>query len=535
MFEANGSEFVEAVQTEHDGRVGHEGVAEELAQIAGAVLGIAVVAALGFVYLTSVKDREHYPESRNFRLLAVIARQTEQLIDSRSRVYGENIDTLCGKRPSLCGEPDRWTPWPSQDPLIKDGNPATRELAAGRIRYVSAGLPLADLLGKRADFRTQVTSDGNMLQFEWSGARPKSPSRSVAVRVAAADMLHGSSIRRLGQGAFDTLVLSDATGRVAYATGRRAAELRTSSLADLLGHSLRVIPPSPALHPNARSVSQVSTTGCSCSRAVGTEHRPRSQGSWSSDSSRNRQCSHASLAVSPVLVLAGVVLVLALLIGWSFLKVALIGSQQRVTRIDVLQLGASAIFGLALATILLLTSSTYARLSADVDAQLAQLANRLDKSLLHEVTRAASQLNKMASSIAPEPCITTMERTGRVPEGPCDDVMARWSNRKSLPPDLSRDYPEFSAFTLVDTSGYQRIEAASVGRRTATSGCVRSRGTFSNARDRSRLLAVPSSLPNGCVFEQLCMIVDDGKVPGSSMSTPGDTEAGPRGSALRSR
>ncbi|HET9568889.1 MAG TPA: hypothetical protein VFP16_11000 [Vicinamibacterales bacterium] len=85
--------------------------------IRGAVLGIAVVAALGFVYLTSVKDREQYLQSRNFRLVAVLARQTEQLIDSRSRVYGENIETLCGRRSSLCGEPDRWTPWPSQDPL----------------------------------------------------------------------------------------------------------------------------------------------------------------------------------------------------------------------------------------------------------------------------------------------------------------------------------------------------------------------------------------------------------------------------------
>jgi hypothetical protein len=65
--------------------------------IRGAVLGIAVVAALGFVYLTSVKDREQYLQSRNFRLVAVLARQTEQLIDSRSRVYGENIDTLWGR------------------------------------------------------------------------------------------------------------------------------------------------------------------------------------------------------------------------------------------------------------------------------------------------------------------------------------------------------------------------------------------------------------------------------------------------------
>ena len=85
----------------------------------------------------------------------------------------------------------------------------------------------------------------------------------------------------------------------------------------------------------------------------------------------------ASLAISPVLVLAGVVLVIALLVGWSFLKVALIGSQQRVTRIDVLQLGASAIFGLALATILLLTSSTYAQAERRRGRTTRQLADRL--------------------------------------------------------------------------------------------------------------------------------------------------------------
>jgi hypothetical protein len=339
-----------------------------------------------------------------------------------------------------------------------------------------------------------------MLQFEWSGARSKSPSRSVAVRVAAADMLHGIFDPRLAQGAFDTLVLSDATGRVAYATGRRAAELRTSSLADLL-----------ALSPNDSAITRTASER-SVSLA-GIDYRmfmqPCCRNGTSDEKSgflvvglvEKQSMLDASLAVSPVLVLAGVVLVLALLIGWSFLKVALIGSQQRVTRIDVLQLGASAIFGLALATILLLTSSTYARLSADVDAQLAQLANRLDKSLLHEVTRAASQLNKMASSIAREPCITTMERTGRVPEGPCDDVVARWSNRKTLPPDLSRDYPEFSAFTLVDTSGYQRIKAASsdAARRRVD---VSDREYFSKARDQDGLWRF-EQCPNGCVFEQL--------------------------------
>ena len=80
-------------------------------------------------------------------------------------------------------------------------------------------------------------------------------------------------------------------------------------------------------------------------------------------------------------------------------------------------------------------------------------------------------------------------------------MVARWSNRKTLPPDLSRDYPEFSAFTLVDTSGYQRIKAASsdAARRRVD---VSDREYFSKARDQDGLWRF-EQCPNGCVFEQL--------------------------------
>ena len=85
----------------------------------------------------------------------------------------------------------------------------------------------------------------------------------------------------------------------------------------------------------------------------------------------------ASLAISPVLVLAGVALVMAALVGWPFLKCALMGAQQRITRRDVISLGTLSLFGLSLATILLLTIGACTRLSADVAAQLFGLALEL--------------------------------------------------------------------------------------------------------------------------------------------------------------
>lgn len=477
--------------------------------VRGAVLGIAVVAALGLVYADNVKDRQQYLESRNFRLLTVLASQTEQLIDARSRVYGKNIDTLCAIEPLLCHSltRDQWKAWPYQDPLMDDGNPATKELAAGQIRTNGAGLDLESPEWERSKLDSQVSSDSTMLQFEWYTTNPpivqqpaNSVVRSVAVRVAAADMLHGIFDPRLEQRAFDTLILSDVTGQIIYVTGRRAGELRGTSLADLL--ALPAGTKAIARTASQRSVSLAGTDyvvfmqPC-CQKGTAT----RSAGFVVVGLVERRAMLDASLAISPVLVLAGVVLVIVLLVGWSFLKVALIGSQQRVTRVDVLKLGASGILGLALATILLLTSSTYARLSADVDAQLAQLAERLRASLDNEVERAASQLSGMVSRISNEPCMLAEQEKDHLSDDFCQEVVAQWSNRSTLPPELSDAYPDFSAFTLIDMAGLQRMKAApsEAARRRVP---VADRAYFSRARDKEDLWQL-ANCPNNCTFEQL--------------------------------
>ena len=129
--------------------------------IRGAVLGIAVVAALGFIYRDNVKDREHYLQSRNFRLLAVIARQTEQLIDSsQPRAMAKNIDTLCVQETGAVSTSSRG----SMDSMALSG-PAHRgrqSCYAGARRRPNPVRRARDstsqsLPGKRSDLETQVT------------------------------------------------------------------------------------------------------------------------------------------------------------------------------------------------------------------------------------------------------------------------------------------------------------------------------------------------------------------------------------------
>lgn len=134
--------------------------------VAGAVIGMTVVSALAVVYWSSVKDREQYLQSRNFRLLAVLARQTEQLIESRSRVYGENITRLCDSEADLCDSISaKWAPWPNRDPLVKE-NPATQELAAGQIHHINPKRRLKEEAAVLSDYESQITSDGTMLQYD---------------------------------------------------------------------------------------------------------------------------------------------------------------------------------------------------------------------------------------------------------------------------------------------------------------------------------------------------------------------------------
>ncbi len=459
-------------------------------------LAVAAVSALGLAYWSNVKDREHYLQSRNFRLLAVLARQTEQVIENRSRVFKEQVATALHRGIEPTG---KWRAWPSL--VSRDSeriNPALHELAGGEVRVTVRTDPK-----HFSRYTSRTGSDGSHLQFDWFPGEPaKDENAPVGVRVPAGETLHGIFDAKLNQGAFDTVLLTDEGGQLVYAAGRRTTEVRATSVRALLPGG------SQSGQPGTAIVDSISETRV---RIAGVDYRmfvqPCCQTAGGSPAFlvvglvEDRAMFEASLAISPVLVLAGSVLVIGLLVGWSFLKVALIGSQQRVTRVDVLQLGASGIFGLALATILLLTTSAYARLSADVDAQLEQLADRLDERFTLEVDSAARQLSGMADAFSSYACTGTASDSKSVPSrgDPCMPMTSPWSGWDDLPPELRQGYSAFTAFALLDESGFQRVKVAfqrSVKRRVDVSD----RSYFHQARSEEGLWKI-ASCPNGCFLE----------------------------------
>jgi hypothetical protein len=462
--------------------------------VMGATLAAAAVAALGLLYWSNVQDREHYLQSRNFRLLDVLARQSEQLFENRRRVYVTEITPwLTAIKPRA-----QWVPWPAAPRSSEERGPsqgALHEVEGGDVWLTGRKIDSEKLKGQLRNYESRTLSDRQDLQFEWfPGAGTDSKETVLKIKVPADRLLDTIFLPKLSQRAFDTLLLADVKGTVVYAAGRRATEMHATSVAALLPKGTETTGDKISIADRV-SEERVLIAGVQyrmfkqpCCRSAETD------GFVVVGLLESQTMLEASLAISPVLVLAGVVLVIALLVCWSFLKVALIGPQQRVTRVDVLQLGASGIFGLALIIILLLTTSAYARLSADVDEQLELLADRLHQSLSREFDAAASQLQKMVDTLSAHDCIKIFDDGARPPDF-CKNTLSAWSDGTELPD----AYSNFNAFALADRYGFQHHKAASdpTARQPVN---VADRAYFNQVRSREGLWKL-EICRNDCILE----------------------------------
>lgn len=478
--------------------------------VTGFVLGLVALGVLGLAYWSSVLDRERYFQSRNFRLIADLASQTSNLIDNRARIFRDSVGDP--RVHELEDENSQGRP-PWHDlaaRLIRDTTGAESDLA--RAVIVSPGAnadpPTAPEL---KNYRQVARGDGPNLQISW--VPPFGSQPTVSMRVPASATL-GSTFRpKLGTGAFDTLVLATPEGQVVYAVGRRASEMQATSVTAILPVPAGKERADVARFADTISEQRVEIAGVGyrmfaqpCCRTEPIDvggGRAVSSGFVVIGLADTEAMRIASWTISPVLVLFGVAGVMAALVGWPFLKCALMGVQQRITRRDVVSLGTSSIFGLALATILLLSIAAYARLSADVTAQLDALADRIHEEFDAEVKRAANQARVMTEALRGANCVTEpavkAARTGKGKYAdPCWEITGRWSRRDGLP-SHDEGYEGYLGFSLVDVDGFQRVKSAGTpaNRRQVL---VIERDYFLQTVDQRGIWQV-EACPDGCFLE----------------------------------
>ncbi len=272
-----------------------------------------------------------------------------------------------------------------------------------------------------------VMGEGTNLRFEWTaGGDANRRLPKVSFELPADALFAGAFNEARWDRAFSTMALATPDGRVVFAVGAQAAEMKASGVAALLPVATaggRSEPGAVRERHRRRTGAHraASTTGCSPSRAAASPARRRRRipalpglvviGLADEDALRS-----LSLAISPLLVLAGAAFVMACLVAWTFLKCSLMGVQQRLRRHDVINLLASGLFGVALATILLLTIGAYARLSADVDAQLRHLADTVDARFTGEIETAARQLQTMAATVSERRVLHDLHEEGLAAE-----------------------------------------------------------------------------------------------------------------------
>ena len=444
---------------------------------AGMLLGIVAIAALALAYWGNVTSRQHYLQSRNFRLLADVAEQAQTIMSDSQRIVGRSMTNALAARAANERPLDKKAVKQWADEIISDlqdnqhgrdeddqkaESPADRriapmELGRGEPKLQPIVASFSEIAQEFKQYRSSVLGVGSGLRFEWTTADKRLPD--VSFQLEAEVLFAGAFTQTRWERVFSTMALATPEGRIVFAAGPQAAELQASSVAALL--------PRVPDKDGPDLMRFASTITAEPVRIAGIDYRMFTQPCCRTDSltrpvnsptpgfvviglAEAEALRSLSLAVSPVLVLSGGAFVMACLVGWTFLKCSLMGAQQRLGRHDVINLLASGLFGVALATILLLTVNAYSRLSADVDTHLDHLASEVDEKFTGEIERAAHQLETMVGKVREDQC-SKSDRPNAC-QGLADGL---WSGRKND----AFSYPDPISFVMVNEAGKQVVKA----------------------------------------------------------------------------
>jgi hypothetical protein len=455
---------------------------------AGALLLLTIGVALGVTYWNSVAQHRRYLTSRNFRLLTVLATQTQSVIDGQGRIFSGLLADANNFAASSRDEKGNGTPAWLRSPLRFI--PSLQHIDLSDMRPI-----LEPVKGTSAKQRIETHRGRPWFLFGMYSAQG---SEVLKVRLSAAGILEPIFAPKLQQGAFDTLVFATQDGQVVFATGRRQHELQWTRLDTLFRRVKKQADPPFTNLARTTSIDDVVIAGVDykmfiqpcCRQTMPAADGGAPGGMMVAGLVEANRLDSASRAISPTLVLIGMAAVLLAVVSWPFLKLALLGDRQRISVMDVVQLGACSVLGLALATIIVLTTWAYSRVNHDVDDQLELLARALDDNLQQELRQAYDQLACMEQGLVGWKRGVYRE----ILEGGalrCGDSRgaAAWP------------YPLFETFALLRNDGYQEIKASRESWATSIISVKRRR--YFDAVKKQQYWAGVDFCPGGCLVESL--------------------------------
>jgi hypothetical protein len=475
---------------------------------------IVTLGAAGALYGIFVIEQRQYLVSRNFRLLNTTASQTENTI----RAVGRIFEALLSKN----APEDRAADAEASVPRRRGGGALASDAAAIRepqwLKDLKADVPMlrqidgADLPQVLPRGRDAVVTykrlwnadERLLLSLRWTDQK-KTPG-AMDLRLKLAPILEPIFAPKLAQRAFDTLALATLDGRVLFAKGGRQQELQSSSLDALVRRPRGKTPPVEfAQLARTSAVDEVEIAGVRyflfvqpCCRSLewtdASGSGPHSNaGMIVVGLADAATLSTGSYAISTALIKLATGAVLLALVGWPFLKLWLIGERQRVRVLDVVQLGASSVFGVAVITIFMLDGFASWRTNRDLDVQLEKLAGALKENVSAEVRAASDQL-RCAEALA--------TGTGR-PSTQTNILAAEWfqCSGTEMGGAARHPYPFLESFSLISDEGEQQVKWAA-NHHVTSKIRVADREYFRRAQE-GRVWQEPAICPGGCFLESI--------------------------------
>jgi hypothetical protein len=431
--------------------------------VASVVLAACALGAASAGYWFYVSQQREYIVGRDFRILSHLAKQVDAIVQAEVRIL-ENLADDAATRDDAAPKvmTARW--------LQLRGKP-----------YQASDIRVVRTPWGRAGAAHTIRTDGQLV-LEVVLQPRKEGASSLTASIKLQRSLEPLFASRIGQGAFDAIVLGTSDGVVLIGAGQTAQQIRSSGLNVLSSTSTADGKP-VAFAELAKSIAMadVSLAGVDytsflfpCCASADQDRKPLILvGLVRAETIRS-----SSWAISTTLVKVSILFLVVVVVAWPFLKLILLGERQQVRVADFFQLGASSVAGLAIITVVLLDVSAYRRLNRDLDAQLQDLADALDDHATSEIRDAYAQLvcledkvdnvkgaledGRLSSVLDPDKPMSDLQKqlTCQPPlanavgvTGETDD-----NSRLAAGPRLTWRYPFFETVAFIDRDGMQQIK-----------------------------------------------------------------------------